>query len=38
LRSIGTLAGEPSSSHKAIVNLLRMHGGKTYEELKAEQK
>jgi cytohesin len=38
LRSIGTLAGEPSSSHKAIVNLLRKHGGKTKKELEGEGK
>jgi ankyrin repeat protein len=39
LRSIGTiLGGEPSSSHKAIANLLRKHGGKTAEELEAEGK
>ena len=39
LRPIGTiLGGEPSSSHKAIADLLRKHGGKTGEELKAEGK
>ena len=32
------LGGEPSPSRKAIADLLRKHGGKTGEELKAEGK
>ena len=32
------LVGEPSPSRKAIADLLRKHGGKTGEELKAEGK
>jgi len=38
LKPIGTLGGEPSLTHKAIASLLRKHGGKTGEELKAEGK